>query len=91
MLGLILAVVGMVIPIVGVLFITPLAVLAGVVTLYGQYRGMGIAILIVNVVNLIISPTVWANIGAGATLAGASGNRFLTYFEPPVCLLCLHC
>ena len=80
-LGLILAIVGMVIPVVGVLFITPLAVFAGAAALYGQYRGMGIAILVVNVVNLLISPTFWANIGAGATFAGASGNRFLTYFD----------
>jgi hypothetical protein len=80
-LGLILAIVGMIIPVVGVLFITPLAAIAGALALYGNYKGMGIAILIINVLNLIISPTFWLNIGAGANLANASGNRFLTYFD----------
>src|ERR1019366_466044 len=80
-LGLILAIVGMIIPVFGVLFITPLAVLAGALALYGHYKGMGIAILIITVINLIISPTFWLNIGAGATFANAGGNRFLTYFD----------
>jgi GYF domain 2 len=80
-LGLILAIVGFCIPIVGVLFITPLAIIFGALALYGHYKGMGIAILIINVVNLMVSPTFWLNIGAGATIQGASGNRFLTYFD----------
>jgi hypothetical protein len=79
--GLILGIVGVLIPVAGVLFITPLAIVFGAVGLYGGSRGMGIAVLIVNVINLIISPTFWANIGAGATFAGAAGNRFLTYFD----------
>jgi|SRR5579872_7359506 len=80
-LGLILAIVGFFVPIVGVLFITPLAIVFGAFALYGHYKGMGIAILIINVVNLMVSPTFWLNIGAGATLQGASGNRFLTFFD----------
>jgi hypothetical protein len=55
-LGLILAILGLIVPVVGVLFITPLAIAAGVIALYGQYKGMGIAILIINVLNLLISP-----------------------------------
>jgi len=79
--GLILAIVGVLIPVVGVLFITPVAIVFGAIGLYGGSKGMGIAVLIVNVVNLMISPTFWANIGAGATLASAGGNRFLTWFD----------
>lgn len=80
-LSLVVAIVGVVIPVVGVLFITPVAIVLGAIALYGGYKGIGIATLIINVVNLIISPTFWANIGAGATFSGASGNRFLTYFN----------
>ena len=80
-LGLILAVLGTIIPVFGVLFITPLAILAGALALYGHYKGMGIAVLIINVINLIISPTFWANMGAGATFANAGTNRALTYFD----------
>lgn len=80
-LALIVAIAGVAIPVVGVLFITPIAIVLGAVALYGGYKGIGIATLIIVAVNLIISPTFWANIGAGATFAGASGNRFLTYFD----------
>jgi hypothetical protein len=80
-LGLVLAIAGVLIPFVGVLFITPLAIVFGAVSLYGGYKPIGIAILVINAVNLVISPTFWANIGAGATIAGATGNRFLTYFD----------
>lgn len=79
--ALIFAIVGVLVPVVGVLYITPLAILFGAVGIYGGYKTMGIATLVVNVINLIISPTFWANIGAGATMASASGNRFLTYFD----------
>ena len=79
--GLILAILGVVIPIVGVLFVTPLAIIFGAIGLYGGYKSMGIAVLVVSVINLIISPTFWANIGAGATFSGAAGNRFLTYLD----------
>ena len=79
--GLILAIVGVIIPVGGVLFVTPLAIIAGAIALYGHYKGMGIAVLIINVLNLIISPTFWLNIGAGATIANAGSNRFLTYFD----------
>lgn len=35
----------------------------------------------VIVLILIFSQTFWANVGAGATFEGASGNRFLIYFD----------
>jgi hypothetical protein len=80
-LGIILAIVGVIVPVAGVLFITPLAVITGAIALYGHYKGIGIATLVINVVNLLISPTFWLNIGAGAKIAGAGSNRFLTYFD----------
>lgn len=79
--SLILAILGVLIPVIGVLFVTPLAILLGAAALYGGYKGMGIATLIIVVINLVISPTFWLNIGAGATIADASSNRFLTYFD----------
>ena len=79
--ALILAIVGLVVPVFGVLFITPLAIISGAFALYGGYKGIGITTLVIVAVNLIISPTFWANIGAGATMRGAGGNRFLTWFD----------
>lgn len=79
--GLILAILGVLIPVFGVLFITPLAIIFGAVGLYGGSKGIGIAVLIINVINLIVSPTFWLNIGAGATISGAVSNRLLTYFD----------
>lgn len=79
--SLILAIVGFVIPVIGVLFITPVAIILGTIALYGGYKGVGIATLIIVAVNLIVSPTFWANIGAGATIPAAASNRFLTYFD----------
>jgi len=79
--GLILAVVSVIIHVAGVLFLTPLAVIMGSVALYGHYKGIGIAILIISVVNLLISPTFWLNTGASSTISGVSGNRFLTYLD----------
>jgi hypothetical protein len=79
--ALILAIIGAIVPVIGVLFITPLAIILGVVALYGGYKGIGIAVIVVVAVNLIISPTFWLNVGAGATQAGAAGNRMLTYID----------
>jgi hypothetical protein len=79
--ALVLAIVGVVIPVVGVLFITPLAIIFGIVALHGGDRGIGIAVIIVVAVNLIISPTFWLNIGAAATIPGATANRVLAYID----------
>lgn len=81
MIALILAIVGVVVPVIGVLFITPLAIIFGVVSLYGGYKTIGIAVIVVVAVNLIISPTFWLNVAAGSTQEGATGNRVLTYFD----------
>ena len=79
--GLILAILGMLIPVFGVLFVTPLAIVTGAIALYAGSKGLGVAALILIVLNLVISPTFWLNVGAGATQAGAAGNRFLSYFD----------
>lgn len=79
--ALILAIVGAVVPVVGVLFITPVAIILGVIALYGGYKSIGIAVIVVVAVNLIISPTFWLNVGAVATQSGATANRVLTYID----------
>ncbi|HEY6350047.1 MAG TPA: hypothetical protein VI636_11620 [Candidatus Angelobacter sp.] len=80
-LALILAIVGVLIPVVGVLFITPLAIVFGAIALYGGSKTMGITVLVINVVNLMISPTFWLNIAAGAKIADAGNNRLLIWFD----------
>ena len=80
-LSLIAAIISFLVPVVGVLFIVPIAIILGAVALYGGYKGVGIASIVIVAVNLIVSPTFWANIGAGANVANASSNRFLTYFD----------
>lgn len=79
--SLIIAIIAMIVPVVGVLFIAPIAILFGAVSLYGGYKGMGIATLIIIAIDLVISPTFWLNIAAGETQPGAVGNRMLTYFD----------
>ena len=80
-LALILAIVGFIIPVIGVLFIVPLAVILGAIALYGGNKKMGLIIIILVAVKLIISPTFWINVGAGATDSDASANRFITYID----------
>lgn len=80
--ALILAIVGMVIPVAGVLFITPLAILFGLVGLHGGDRLMGVAVIVLVAVNLLISPTFWLNVAAGSSAPNVGGvNRLLTYFD----------
>jgi hypothetical protein len=76
--ALILAIVGFIVPVLGVLFIVPIAIILGCVALYGGYKGIGIAVLVLAAVKLIISPTFWLNIGAG-TMDGAGANRLISY------------
>jgi hypothetical protein len=79
--GLVFAIAGVFIPFVGVLFLTPIAIIFGAIALYGGEKGKGIAILVINAINLIISPTFWLNVGAGALEKGAYGNLILSYFD----------
>jgi hypothetical protein len=80
-LALIASIAALLIPFIGVLVITPLAIIFGAIALFGGAKGFGIASLIIIVVNIIISPTFWINIYAGASQAGAVGNRLITYFD----------
>jgi hypothetical protein len=81
-LALILAIAAYVIPVIGVLFITPFAIVFGCIALYGgDFKYLGAVTIFLIAVNLLISPTFWLNIGAGVTIVDASGNRFLTYFD----------
>ena len=80
-LSLIAAILSFLIPVIGTLFITPAAIIFGVIALFGGSKGFGVASLIIIVVNLIISPTFWMNLYAGAAQAGAVGNRFISYFD----------
>lgn len=64
----VLAIVGFIIPIVGVLFVTPLAIVFGILALLGGYsnKNLNIATVVIIVVNLVVGPTFWLNIGASA-------------------------
>jgi hypothetical protein len=78
-LAVILALSAFMLPIVGVLFIAPLAVICACIALYGRdFNSLGLVSAIMTIVNYIISPTFWANIGTGAQQGG--GNLFLTWF-----------
>src|SRR3989344_8593053 len=80
-LALILAILSFLIPVIGPVFITPFAILFGMIAMLGGAKGWGIATLIIVVVNLVISPSFWANIWAGEAEPDAYLNRFITYFD----------
>jgi hypothetical protein len=80
-LALALAVAGLFIPLVGVLFLTPIAIVFGSVALYGRYKVVGVATLVVVIVNFLISPTFWLNLLASASESQASVNRWLALFD----------
>ena len=70
-LAIILALAGFMLPIVGVLVIAPLAVICACIALYGSdFNSLGMISAILIIVNYIISPTFWANIGAGVQGGG---------------------
>lgn len=80
-LSLIFAIPSVLIPVVGPVFITPLAIVFGIFALYGGSKGIGIATLIIIVVNLIISPSFWANLYIGATESGTIVNQIISYID----------
>lgn len=78
-LAIILALSAFMLPVIGVLFVAPLAVICACIALYGSdFNSLGLISAVLIIVNYIISPTFWANIGAGAHSGG--GNLFLTWF-----------
>lgn len=77
--GLALSIAGVMAPMVGVLYITPIAVMFSGFALYrGDHNKYGIYGGIISIINYIISPMFWANIGAGADLGGV--HRLLSWF-----------
>jgi hypothetical protein len=66
---------------VGVLFVTPAAIVTNVIALYGGYRRVALVTIVIVLVNLLVSPTFWLNVAAGATLPDAGPNRILSYFD----------
>jgi hypothetical protein len=86
-----LAIAGFLIPVIGVLFVTPIAIVTNVIALYGGYRRVALVTTVIVLVNLLVSPTFWLNVAAGATETGASANRFLSYFDAVgvVAMFCL--
>ena len=76
-----LAIAGVLVPVIGVLFITPVAIVLNAVALWGGYRPIGLITIVIILVNLLISPSFWLNVGAGAAYSEAVANRFLTYFD----------
>jgi hypothetical protein len=81
-LALSLALVAYIVPVLGVLAVTPFTIVLGCIALYGgDFKYLGVATIVLIVVNLMISPTFWLNVAAGATDPGAAANRFLTYFD----------
>lgn len=78
-LALITAILAFIVPVLGVLYFSPLSALLGIGALWRGARGYGIAVTIILAVNMVVSPTFWANLAAGSQMAGASGNRLITY------------
>ena len=81
MCALIAAILAAIIPVFGVLYFSPLAVILGIFAMKGGAKGYGIAVLVIVTVNMIISPTFWLNIGAGSMMPGAGANRMVTYIN----------
>jgi hypothetical protein len=76
-----LAIAGCLVPVFGVLFVTPLAIILNSVALFGGYRRVAIVTVVLVLVNLLISPSFWLNVAAGASQPEAWSNRFLSYFD----------
>jgi hypothetical protein len=76
-----LAIAGCIIPVVGVLFVTPIAIVANALALHGGYRRVALATTVIVLVNLMVSPTFWLNVAAGAIAPDFNANRALSYFD----------
>lgn len=67
------------VPVLGVLYLNPIAIILSCIAIYGgDFKSLGLVSAIIIVVNYIISPTFWLNIGTGAQFGGS--NLFLTWF-----------
>lgn len=77
--ALIAAALSVVIPNVGVLWFSPLAVILGIIAMKGGAKGYGIGVIVIVTVNMALSPIFWLNIGAGSTPPWATANQIVTY------------
>lgn len=75
------AIAGFLVPVIGVLFITPVAIVFNSAALYGGYRRVALVTLVIVLVNLMVSPTRWLSVAAGAAVSDAAPNRFPSYFD----------
>lgn len=86
-----LAIAGFLVPVFGVLFITPIAIVTNVLALEGGYRRVALVTTVIVLVNLIVSPTFWLNVAAGVAGPDFNANRALSYFDAAgvVAMFCL--
>lgn len=75
MLALVAAIAAFLVPFVGVIFITIPAAMLGIIALYGGDRKLGMTVFIIVAVNIIISPSFWLNLWAGAAGQGVSSSN----------------
>jgi len=80
-LALVGAIAAFLVPVIGPIFITIPAAIFGMTALSGGDRKLGITVFVILAVNLIISPSFWLNILAGASTAGASANRLFGFLD----------
>ena len=79
MLALPAAIAALLVPFVGVLFITIPAAMVGIVALYGGDRKLGMTVFIIVAVNVIVSPSFWLNLWVGSADRGLSGNPNMVF------------
>jgi hypothetical protein len=80
-LALVAAIVSVLVPVIGPIFITIPAAILGIIALIGGDRKLGITVFVIVAVNLIISPSFWLNFFAGATQKEASPNRWFAFLD----------
>ena len=79
-LGVILGLIGFLIPLVGPIFVTPLSIVFVCLSLYnGDFKNIAIYTTILNIVNLFVSPMVWISFASGVQNGGAAAA--LTWFD----------
>ncbi|WAH35420.1 hypothetical protein [Alicyclobacillus dauci] len=80
LLALMLSILAVLMPSTGVLAVIPVAILLGAFALYNGYRTLGIGIVVMCAVNLVISPTFWANVDIN-TIGHTELDRMIAYFD----------
>lgn len=80
-LALVGAITALLIPFVGPIFLTIPAAVLGMIALYGGDRKLGMIVFVILAVNLVISPSFWINLVAGAAYTEASSNRLFAILD----------